>query len=93
MIWSSNLVGSIGTRANSRMTGVDNQARRMLPMNVRGTAPGKVKWSYFGLYICEGQDGMWKKTHIMQSVRKNAVEEHVMGSVQVKAFFYFCVWS
>jgi len=29
----------------------------------------------------------------MQSVRKNAIDEDVMGSVQVEAFFYFCVWS
>ena len=50
IIWSSNLVGSTPTSANSQTTGVDSQARRMLPMNVRGTAPGKVKWSYFGFY-------------------------------------------
>ena len=29
----------------------------------------------------------------MQIARKNAIKEHVMGSVQVEAFFYFCVWS
>ena len=44
-------MGTTPTSANSRMTGVDSQARRMLPMNVRGTAPGKVKWSYFGIYM------------------------------------------
>jgi hypothetical protein len=29
------------------MTGVLIHARHMLPMNVRGTAPGKTKWSYY----------------------------------------------
>jgi len=47
IICSSNFEFTNPSRAATQMIGVESQASRILPMKVRGTTPGKVKWSYF----------------------------------------------
>jgi hypothetical protein len=46
-IWTSNLVANTRVALVKYRTGFVNHARRTLPKNVLGTAPGNTRWSYF----------------------------------------------
>ena len=68
-----------------------SQATITLPMNVRGTAPGKMKWSYFGRQqIPPPYDK--KRTHAGEGLGPDAVHEDVVDGVEVEALLDLRVW-
>lgn len=57
------------------MTGVDTQASKTLPMNVLGTAPGNILWSYSTETNFRKKDGLYVgvTTHILKGVWADAI--------------------
>jgi hypothetical protein len=57
------------------MTGVDTQASKTLPMNVLGTAPGNILWSYSTKTNFRKKGGLHVDvaTHILKGVWANAI--------------------
>lgn len=57
------------------MTGVDTQASKTLPMNVLGTAPGKILWSYSTETNFRKKENLYVDvaTHILKDVWADAI--------------------
>jgi len=65
------------------MMGVDTQASKTLPINVLGTAPGKILWSYSIATKFRKGDGLQIKdvAHVLNGVWADAIHENIVNSV------------
>ena len=70
MIWRSNFESMRFKAAAILMTGADNQASKTLPINVLGTAPGNILWSYSMATIFRKKDSLQIKvaTHVLNGI-------------------------
>ena len=65
------------------MMGVDAQASRILPINVLGTAPGNILWSYFMATNFRKKVDLQLEivTHVLDGVGADTVHQDIMDGV------------
>jgi len=65
------------------MTGADTQASKTLPINVLGTAPGNMLWSYSIATNFRKGDNLQIKgaTDILNGVRADAIHQDIVNSM------------
>ena len=68
------------------MTGVDTQASKTLPINVLGTAPGNILWSYSITtnFRRRHDPRINTTTHVLNGVWADAIHQDIVNSVQTE---------